>query len=927
MLTLLLSAADGGTSWRHLLAPGEARAGFEQVGPLGLARRLGRILGFPAQPAEAPARLAVMAARLDAHDDGTRAYSASRRRDPFGVARFLLGLRDELTLAGWDGRALEGSGRLADLAALERLAPPLPPGLPDVLAGLVAALAAPGALPFPVAVRLAAPRDAFAPLLVRLLDALAAAGAAVEGPAAPTPLAGEATDLGRLQRALLDPAAPAPRLTGDGSLLLLEADTPVEAAELTASFARGVPLADATFVVAAEPAVLDAALRRQGLPTTGLATASPLRPHLQVLPLRLLLAFAPQDPFRAAELLLLPGAPLPAHARGRLLGALSQMPGLGSPAWVEAVEAAVAGEVERAAGRGRSEAAARAEGEALREKLEAWFGGPLHDPVAGIPAPEAAARCAFVARWAGGRVQAAAGEAEADPASGAGDDAQLWAQAAAVARTLERLLLARPPGELVPAQALMQLHDLAVGSGAELAAFDREAGRPALAASPDAVLAPSATVAWWGFVDGAGPGPHPAPWTEAERAALAAAGLVLRAPGALRGVEADGWRRPLLLSRERAVLVRWRLAGAEPVAPHPFHDELATRLAPGSLEACTLASERLLGGGAAPFAAATEPVAPGAPMAQRAAWRVAAGALAPAGELSASSLETLLGCPFRWALEHQAALRPGGVDLPDGSRLLGDFAHRVLQDMLCGPERLDFDRATEAEAHAWAARTFDARVAREAAPLVRRGAEVERDRARTLVADAAAALLRILRQGGWRPVDAEREVAGAFAGRPARGYVDLVVEKDGREAVVDLKLSGLKHRREALEQGHALQLALYAALVRPGGAPLPPTGYFVLSEGQLLTVDGAAFPGAAAVDGPSMEATLAGAAEGFRYWSRVLGAGLLPSLKEGLPWEEAVTAAAGPPPGAETPARRELPCRFCHYAAVCAPSAGEEVAP
>ncbi|HET9552230.1 MAG TPA: hypothetical protein VFP50_04625, partial [Anaeromyxobacteraceae bacterium] len=386
MLTLLLSAADGGTSWRHLLAPGEARAGFEQVGPLGLARRLGRILGFPAQPAEAPARLAAVASRLDRHDDGARSYSASRARDPFGVARHLLALRDELRLAGWDGRPLDGSPRLADLAALEQLAAALPPGLPDVLAELAAALAAQGALPFPVTVRLAAPRAAFAPLLRRLLDALAAAGARVEAPPSPAPLAGEATDLGRLQRALLDRGAPAPRLVGDGSLLLLEADTPAEAAELAASFARTVPQDDATFVVAAEPAALDAALHRQGLPTTGLATASPLRPHLQVLPLRLLLAFAPQDPFRAAELLLLPGAPLPGHARRRLLDALSQMPGLGSPAWREAVEAAVAEAVARAGERGLPEPVARQEGEALRQRIEDFFGGPLHDPATGIPA-------------------------------------------------------------------------------------------------------------------------------------------------------------------------------------------------------------------------------------------------------------------------------------------------------------------------------------------------------------------------------------------------------------------------------------------------------------------------------------------------------------------------------------------------------------
>ena len=178
------------------------------------------------------------------------------------------------------------------------------------------------------------------------------------------------------------------------------------------------------------------------------------------------------------------------------------------------------------------------------------------------------------------------------------------------------------------------------------------------------------------------------------------------------------------------------------------------------------------------------------------------------------ALESYLGCPFRWALHYQAKLEPGGgVNLPKGNRLLGDFAHRILQDMLCGPEKITFAKAKGADAGAWATKAFDARVGVEAAPLVLRGGEVELDRACTLVANAAASLLEFLKRAGWTPVEAEREVIGTFAGLPASGYIDLVVEKDGAKAVVDLKLSGLKYRQEELEAGHALQTALYASLL------------------------------------------------------------------------------------------------------------------
>ena len=925
MLDILLAANGGGTAWRHVLAEGEARAGFECVGPLGLARRLGRILGVPALPAEAPARLAAMAAKLDQHDDGTRAYSASRKQDPFGVARFLLSLRDDLKLAGWNGSPLEGSARLRDLAALERPGPRLPAGVPDVLLDLLDALKASGALPFPITVRLVSPRRAFAPLFVRMLEALAAAGAKVDDPPPHTPLAPAQTDLGRVQRALLDSAGERPVLQGDGSFLLLEADTPAEAAELTASFMRSCPLGSATCVVPTEPAVLDGALARQGLPTLGQSSSSPLRPHLQVLPLRLALAFGPQDPFRAAELLLLPVAPLAAHARRALLDALGQMPGIGSPEWLAAVGQAVIDETARAAERGDTPADAQSAGRALRDRIETWFGGETHDPVAGIPAPKAAALCAAVAAWAGGRMKAAVEAAKAQPGSAAGEDASLWSQAAAVARTLERMLIARPPGEKLPQQTLMRLHDLAVGNGSDLAAFMGEAGRPAVAGEPGGLIAPSACVIWWGFVLDADTGPGPELWTGAERTALLAADLSLAAPGERRALEAAGWRLPILSARERAVLVRWRLAGAEPVAPHAFFDELCTRVADGALDVCTVDSQRLLTGVEAPWTAPTSTVVPGAPMAQRAVWTVPAATVAVTGELSASALESFLSCPFGWALHYQAKLEPGrGIRIPIGNRLLGDFAHRILQDMLCGPDKLAFDTASADEARAWAARAFDARVGVEAAPLVRRGAEVELDRARTLVANAAASLLEVLTKSGWRAVDAERAVTGSFAGLPAAGYVDLVLEKSGAQAVIDLKLSGLEYRRDELEAGLALQTALYASMLRSGGGDLPPSGFFVLEDGQLLTVERQAFPGATVVDGPTAQETLAASEQGFRYWQNVLATGLLPVLLENLAWQAPVTAVAGPVPDEGTPARRPPPCRFCGYSAVCVPPAAEE---
>ncbi|WP_242343442.1 PD-(D/E)XK nuclease family protein [Anaeromyxobacter terrae] len=922
MLGILLSPTDGGTAWRHALAPGEARAGFEPVGPLGLAKRLGRMLGLRAEPAPQPDRLAAYGRRIAAHDDGRRSYSASRAADPFGVASFLLALRDRLALAGWDGAALGGSARLADLSALEALEPALPPGLADVLAALAAAASARTSLPCPLAIALTAPRGAYAPRLRELLESLARLGAEVRDAPADAPCAAETTDLGRLQRALLAGGEAKAALAGDGTVLVLEADTPVETAELLASYARTRSLSRATCVVPAEEGALDAAFARHGLPTLGAGAPSRFRPQLQVLPLRLALAFAPRDPHRAAELLLLPGAPLPGRVRRALLGALREEPGIGGPAWRAAVDGAVASEARRACEGGGDGTAA---GAALRERIDAWFGGEAFSPSEGIPAPQAARIAGEVARWAAARAAPADDDAGEEAAEAAG----LFLHAAAAARALEKLLLAMGPGARLPQLALGQLHDVALGDGADLAPFAGEAGRAALCRRPADVLAGAHEVFWWGFVAGADAGAPPEPWTGPERAALAAARIVVAAPGEARALEALGWRRPFLAARERVVLARWRLEGTAPAQPHPLLDELHTRLAPGALEACVHASEHVLAAvRPAPFAARTAPLAAAAPVRPRPIWRLPAAALAPTRTLSASQLDALLACPMKWALEHRAQLRPGrAVDIPhaDEPRLLGSFAHRLLQDLLLGDDRIDFDRATPEDARAAAARAFDARVETEAAPLAAPGREVEREAARTLVAGAAASLLEALRAGGWRPRAAEQPVSGRFAGLPIEGSVDLVVEREGREAVLDLKLSGAGYRRDDLRRG-ALQLAIYQALLRSGGGAYPPAAYFTLDDGQLLTVDGAAFPGATVVAGPDAHETLKDAEAGFLYWKGVLAQGLLPAGADRERWLGAIGAAAGGAPP-ESVLARKAPCQFCNFPTLCEGALGEEALP
>jgi len=899
MLDLLLTATDGGTAWRHQLAPGEARTGWECVGPLGLAKRLGRLYGLRGEPAPHAERVSACAARLALLDDGARSFSPSRAKDPWGVAAFVLGLRDLLRAAQWDGGALDGSPRLTDLAAVERLeAPglsPIPVGLPDVFALLLAEIERAPSVPERLAIRVAAPDAAFDPILRRVLDALHTKGVTVERAETETAAAAATTDLGRLQRALLSSngGKPGPALAGDGSVLVLEADTPLEAAELTSAYARSRRLDAATLVSGRDLGALEAAFARHGLPAVGAGERSRWRPGLQILPLRLALAFAPRDPFRAAELLTLPVTPVPWNARRRLLDALVEQPGIDGPAWRKAVGEAAADEAQRAGGE-----------HPLRELIETWFGGTAHVARDGIPAPEAARICETVARWAEGRARA-------------GDDPDLLLQGAAhVARTLARMLAEQPPGARLSPVELEQLHDIAAGDGLDGGALAGQAGRAAIALEPGAVQAGAHEVVWWAFLGG-DTGAAPEPWTAAERDALAARRVRVSEPGERRGAEARAWRRPVLASSERLVLVRWRLEGAAPATAHPLADEIAARFE-RALGPCTVTSEAALVRSTPHLTVSISDRAPAPEIAPRATFRVPPETISME-RLSPSSLEKLLGCPVAWVLEYAARLRRRGMArIPSGSRLLGTFAHAILEDLLLGPEQVDLATATPDDAAAWAARAFDTRVASEAAPLVARGAEVERHRAREVVSEAARSLFALLQDGGWSARAVEDDLAGRFEGAHLSGSADLVLEKSGRPAVLDLKLANPRYFREKLEKGEALQVALYADMARRDGA-LPPTGYFIVNRGELLTVDRGAFPGARELDGPSMEDTLAAARDALRFWRTVLARGVVASRHEDQREVSSLAAseAAGRPAPSSGPGAIDPPCRFCEYGALC----------
>jgi ATP-dependent helicase/nuclease subunit B len=868
------------------LRAGGARLGAVRVGPIGLARALAPHVGVPWLAASSGERIVAADRILDDLDNGTAWFSASRAADRFGVAKWLVRAHDDLRLAGWDGGSLDDAPRLATMSSLRR-ASGWPAGEVDRVHEVLDAVRT-GDLRVPVFVRAESP-EAFLPVVVRrLLQALLAQGHEVDAADVLVARAPETTDLGRLQRALL--ASTRVGLTGDGSLTLLEADTPWEAAEAVAALlAREGDLA---CVVATEPGLLDEARARHGLARLGVASASAARPALQVLPLALDLQLAPRDPETALQLLTLPLVPLRAPLRRALLEALGEQPAVGGPGWCAAAEEAL---TTLAAEPDGAEVAAK-----QRNRLERFLPRTAPTDAEGLAVPVAVAIAEAVAQWARGRAQA-----QPELAS------ELLA-AAGAATDLTRLLGRMPPDRRLDRTALRHLHELVVtgGRGAEART---EVGAPAFTTSPAGLPPEVDGVVWWGAVAGAAETSAPLPWNVAERASLGAAGVSLADEGQLRLTEQEGWFRPLLAARSRAVVVRWRSAGQEAAEPHPLLDGVRATVASG-LERCTVQARDLRRGALGVDIAAVPALTP------RGVWRLPAGSLPLERKLSATQIDTLLSCPLRWTLSYAAGLRPGGVDaLPNLRGMIGTFAHALLQEHVLYAADVPFDRLTPEQAKERVLAAFDARVGLEAVPLQLPGRGSLLARVRREIADGASSLVSALRAGGWRPVrEAEVVLSGVFAEQPFEGPADLVVQRDdGRLAVVDLKIGGTTPGKK-LQEGRAIQIALYAAGL--GGETAATGAYFLIEDGRMLSTDAAAFPAPAwHLNGPTLGETLLDAERAWAWWERSLKAGVVVPLGEHVTegGAEAVVEATGAEPLEGPWAKVKAPCRWCDQRRLC----------
>jgi ATP-dependent helicase/nuclease subunit B len=891
-MDLIFGLACDGRAYPDFHGAGAGVVHAAVVGPTGLIDILEVQLGLTGPRGAEAVRIAAYAAKLQAAliASPQAFYTLSFTRDRWATAKAMLSWRDQLTISGWSGLAI-GSPRIDDLARAEAEAPLLPPGAPDRLRAVLAALAERPLLSIQ-SITLVEPYDLLTPPFRQLIDQIGLCGVTIH--ASMPPATDSANDLHRVQAFLRSGVNEA--LEGDGAFMTVEADTALMAAEAVAEWLAAGSEDDlaGTVVLSADgdTALLDLALQARGLPALGQSAASPWRGALQVLPLAFAASWAPFNAKALLDLLLLPRPPIERRAAGKLARALAREPGTGSSAWARAWAELDTELAERFA----NYPSAEAEIAKRQTRWREWTTGGLYSRAQGMPADAARRIAARVGQWA---IETDAGQS----------DPLLLTVAGAASALVQAIdVLGQNP---LPALLVERMIEQVLAEGAQNPEHIATAGGLRCVKHPAAIWSRVDRLVWWDF-KGPGERVSTTPWSNAEQAALAAAGCALEPAAATATRISWAYANALHQVHQRALLIRPALTGGEETVSHPLAHQLnpLTQPAGGKVR---WSAERLLDEAAHDLAGRRLPreiAAIVTPPQARAHWPLPASAVAKLADRkeSATSFERLADCQMRWMLLDVLRLSRGRfAEIPGPDQLLGNLAHEIANQVLRpGPVGDAEDILRQVDA------VFDTLLGAIAAPLQQPEFAGELAAARTRVPAALAELARLLRAKDLEVVGAELDRAAEFAdGLSVLGRLDLIVSHPTKgKGVIDLKWTkSAKRRRTELAEGRALQLATYGAIADPAAGRPVPGAYYLLNQRRLIGLTGSMVAEEEVEASRSLDATWTDLMETWRLWRDLAARGS--ALATGLP-----QAADHFPEGLGiTPS--EAPCGYCELTSLC----------
>ncbi|MEQ1745678.1 MAG: PD-(D/E)XK nuclease family protein [Saprospiraceae bacterium] len=753
-------------------------------------------------------------------------FAASFEADRFATAEALLAWRDELLLAGWDFLpAGDCPPRLADLARVEVFfsqktnAPEIGAaaiGWADRFARALRWLPVRPMMPLDEVV-LHEPEIVLPPVLRRAVAVLRAIGVSVREARAEGAATDPHSDLAWLQGRMCGRVSGKKTATADGSLLVLRARRDSDAAVFIAQFLAKNPVWEPVFLIPEMNRALEQALQQEGFPAMGVLSASLARPALQVLKLAPAFLWEPVDVFKIMEFVTLPLKPLDDGLALEIARVLAAKPGLFSDTWF----AAVLEYLER-----------EQVPDSVREQYEFWFARRRYRADGTAPKRDALELYAYLHRGALERFSEK-------------ENATLLVLAEQ-ARRIRDLLETLPEQRIGFLELERIVRTIYEPAPVQLTVGD--SGHFPFVHQPGAFAAPAENLVWWNCLFD-GTAPLPDRWQQAERNWLAAKNIELDRP------QTEGLRqlllgqRPVLQAASRLVLVVPEQAEGASALPSLLLSDIETAF--DNHKALTFDLENpekwavlehfaTIPGRVHVGTRPTALLRPHLhiPNPER---------LSDSEYETPTNLEHLFYYPHRWFFRQKMRLFPTSLlSVSRDQTLLGSLAHRFFELLLKEKDCLAWDKPAVRD---WIVGRAAGLLEREGATLLLYGREPERNQFLNRIQNAAWSLLTLIRSNGWAIHDTEMALEGSLSGCPIRGKADLVLRRAPDEwAVVDLKWSGAKRRKEMIQNGEDLQLVLYAKLLPPPEV-WAHTAYFILEDGKMIARNKVAFRDAITTEG------------------------------------------------------------------------------
>lgn len=784
------------------------------LGPAGLLRLLESLFGLEGSPEDnnylrIEAYRQVLRQYLET--DSEAFFQHSFEADQFATASDLLDRRDELLLAGWDFSIGENMPvRLKVLAKIETLLKNkngLDAGFSERFLAVELALQT-KSNPFEK-IYLVEPLDLLPHHFQRLLEEFSRKGATVAATENDALCFSEGSDLDFLKKNYQSNTGTKKKAQKDGSLVLIRGKRAGDLAPLLAKIIAKNPNFEPCCLVPEKNRILDNAFVQEGVPSLGILSASLARPSLQILKLVTAFFWEPINPYKILEFVSLAVKPFDDELGVIIAKLMAKNPGINGDSWNI--------EINRFFDslREKNSKTKRKSFSEIKHQYDFWFERNRYDITSEVPKNEVVEVFLYLENWA--RV---AFENEKSESS----SLLVLSQQA---RRIKELLVTLPESAL----GFLELERIVrtIYEPSPVTFRPEELGRLPFVYHPAALTGPVDELVWWNFAEKERT-TFFSRWYADEVRFLFSKNARIETPELQNQRMLWQQLRPFRMVRKRLWLVIPETVNGKEFKTHPLMADLeATFVDTGDLtvNADSFENSDLL---RPAFKLPTLVDISAETLGQPPAFIEVKKSekLGARAEESFTGLETLLYYPHQWVFRHKIQLSKSAIlSVVKDATLMGNLAHRLFESLL----RQNFHEWSKSQLESWVENRLKRLLQREGAVLLMYGREPDKIAFFNKMKFAAWSLISAIKSNGWRVLYAEHQMEGNFSNILVKGIADLVLEKDGNFAIVDLKWRGARKWQTKIQNEEDLQLVLYSKLLSSGMAE---TAYFVLENGRLI---------------------------------------------------------------------------------------------